>query len=73
MPPPPELSYLAKSMMNESSSFIDILGEEISVPKTYLEYVKQFKQNKSRMDWKTCYEAGKSEGFFLALIPAAQV
>ncbi|KAI8078309.1 hypothetical protein BDF21DRAFT_341187 [Thamnidium elegans] len=64
MPPPPELSDLAKSMMNESSSSIDILREEISVPKTDVEYIKQFKQNKSRMDWKTCYEAGKSEGFF---------
>ncbi|RCH88251.1 hypothetical protein CU098_009168 [Rhizopus stolonifer] len=64
MPPPPELSDLAKSMMNESSSSIDILREEISIPKTDMEYVKQFKQNESRMDWKTCYEAGKSEGFF---------
>lgn len=64
MPPPPELSDLAKSIMNESSSSIDILREEISVPKTDIEYVKQFKQNESRMDWKTCYEAGKSEGFF---------
>ncbi|KAI9258622.1 hypothetical protein EDC94DRAFT_521559 [Helicostylum pulchrum] len=64
MPPPPELSDLAKSMMNESSSFIDIFREEISVPKTDVEYIKQFKQNESRMDWKTCYEAGKSEGFF---------
>lgn len=64
MPPPPELSDLAKSMTNESSSSIDILREEVSIPKTDVEYVKQFKQNKSRMDWKTCYEAGKSESFF---------
>ncbi|KAI8091116.1 uncharacterized protein B0P05DRAFT_584234 [Gilbertella persicaria] len=71
MPPPLELSDLAKSMMNESSFSIGILREEISVPKTDVEYVKQFKQNESRMDWKTCYEAGKSEGFSLVLIPAA--
>lgn len=64
MPPPPELSDSAKSMMNESSSSIDILREEIGVPKTDMEYVKQFKQNESKMDWKTCYDAGKSEGFF---------
>ncbi|CEP09569.1 hypothetical protein [Parasitella parasitica] len=37
MPPPPELSDLAKSMMNESSSSIDILREEHSVPKTDVE------------------------------------
>lgn len=64
MPPQPELSDLFKSVMNESSSFIDILREEINVPKTDVEYVKRFKQNESRMDWKTCYEAGKSKGFF---------
>ncbi|KAG1167559.1 hypothetical protein G6F46_000904 [Rhizopus delemar] len=46
MPPPPELSDLAKSMTNESSSSIDILREEVSIPKTDVEYVKQFKQNK---------------------------
>jgi hypothetical protein len=64
MPPPPKLSDLAKSMMNESSSFTNIFREEISLPKTDMEYIKQFKQDESRMDWKTCYEVGKSEGFF---------
>lgn len=55
MPSPLELSDLAQSMMNESSSFTDIFREEISLPKTDMEYVKQFNQDESRMDWKTCY------------------
>lgn len=64
MPPPPELSELAKSLVNQSSSNIDILRAEADLPKTDMEYVQQFKESEEKMDWKKCFEGGKKEGFF---------
>ncbi|KAI9476053.1 MAG: hypothetical protein EXX96DRAFT_609915 [Benjaminiella poitrasii] len=64
MPLPPELSELAKSLINESSSSIDILRAEADLPKTDMEYVQQFKESEEKMDWKKCFEGGKKEGFF---------
>lgn len=64
MPPPPELSELAKSLANESSSSIDILRAEADLHKTDMEYVQQFKESEEKMDWKKCFEGGKEGGFF---------
>ncbi|CAO3646461.1 unnamed protein product [Mucor hiemalis] len=61
MPPPPELSELAKSLINESSSSIDILRAEADLPKTDMEYAQQFKESEEKMDWKKCYEEGNQE------------
>ncbi|KAI8878536.1 hypothetical protein K501DRAFT_297583 [Backusella circina FSU 941] len=61
MPPPPELSELAKSLMNQSSSNIDILRAEADLPKTDMEYVQQFKESEEKLDWKKCFEGGKKE------------
>ncbi|KAI9476051.1 MAG: hypothetical protein EXX96DRAFT_620525 [Benjaminiella poitrasii] len=61
MPLPPELSELAKSLINESSSSIDILRAEADLPKTDMEYVQQFKESEEKMDWKKCFEGGKKE------------
>ncbi|KAI7884496.1 uncharacterized protein EV154DRAFT_402450, partial [Mucor mucedo] len=64
MPPPPVLSELARSsLVNESSSSVDILRAEADLPKTDMEYVQQFKEGEERMDWKKCFEEGKGEGF----------
>ncbi|KAI9364662.1 hypothetical protein BD770DRAFT_378707 [Pilaira anomala] len=64
MPPPPELSELAKSLVNQTSSNIDILRAEADLPKTDMEYVQQFKEIEEKMDWKKCFEEGKEAGFF---------
>ncbi|KAL4208205.1 hypothetical protein AB4K20DRAFT_1979325 [Rhizopus microsporus] len=49
MPSPPELSELAKSLVNQSSSNIDILCAEADLPKTDMEYVQQFKESEEKM------------------------
>ncbi|KAI8346383.1 hypothetical protein EDC96DRAFT_547458 [Choanephora cucurbitarum] len=41
MPPPPELSELAKSLVNESNSSINILHVEADLPKTDMEHIQQ--------------------------------
>lgn len=64
IPPPTQLSELAKSLVSQSSSTVDILGAESGLPKTDMGYTQQFKENEERMDWKKCYEEGKIEDFF---------
>lgn len=59
MPSPPELSELAKSLVNQSSSNIDILCAEADLPKTDMEYVQQFKESEEKMLWRR-----KKRGFF---------
>ncbi|KAI8389468.1 hypothetical protein BD560DRAFT_481002 [Blakeslea trispora] len=57
-------SHLAKNLVNESGSNIDILSAEADLPKTDMEYIEQFKESEERMNWKKCFEEGKTEGFF---------
>ncbi|KAG2226923.1 hypothetical protein INT45_010202 [Circinella minor] len=52
----PELSELAKSLVNQSSPNIDILPAEADLPKTDMEYVQQFKESEDKMNWKKCFE-----------------
>ncbi|KAI8989984.1 hypothetical protein BDB01DRAFT_718126 [Pilobolus umbonatus] len=53
MPPPPELSELAKGLVNESSSSIDILRAEAELSKTDMEYVRR--KNVSREENKKVF------------------
>ncbi|CAO0800383.1 unnamed protein product [Mucor circinelloides] len=69
MPPPPELSEVAKSLVNESSSSIDILRAEADLPKTDMEYVQQFKESEEKMFRRR----KKKKVFFLVLIVVFQV
>ncbi|KAG2209295.1 hypothetical protein INT45_013101 [Circinella minor] len=64
MPLPPKLLELAKSLVNQSSSNIDILRREADLPKTDMEYVQQFKESEELMDWEKCFEQGNKDGFF---------
>ncbi|KAG0751437.1 hypothetical protein G6F57_011068 [Rhizopus arrhizus] len=64
MPPPSELPKSAKDSISQTNSATDVLRDEISLPKTDMDYIKQFRQTKQNTSWKTCFEAGKEEGFF---------
>lgn len=64
MPSPPELPESAKDSWSQVSFNTDMLRDEISLPKTDMNYVKQFIQAKDNTSWKMRFEAGREEGFF---------
>lgn len=72
MPPPPKLAESAKNLLIPTSISLDILRDEGSTPKTDMEYVQQYKGSEEKMDWKSCFEARKQEGF-LVLTAVVQV